>query len=82
MISSESRTMLAGARRPSLITRRAIVVPLVLAGYEHNGKPQSDKPVWRHVIDDRIPLMSYVSLTGAAESLGRGPSRSNDWVAA
>lgn len=46
-----------------------ILEPLEIAGYER--KPLSVRnPVWRHVVDERIPVMSYVSLTGAAEKCG------------
>lgn len=50
---------------------RDILAPLTIAGYEQGGG-QADPPVWRHVVDDRIPLMSYVSLTGAAASWAQG----------
>jgi hypothetical protein len=46
---------------------RDILAPLTIAGYEDEDKPLSVRnPVWRHVVDERIPVMSYVSLTGAA----------------
>lgn len=48
---------------------RKILAPLTIAGY---GKGEGGAPVWRHVVDDRIPLMSYVSLTGAAASWAKG----------
>jgi hypothetical protein len=47
---------------------RDILAPLTIAGYEDEDKPLSvHNPVWRHVVDERIPVMSYVSLTGAAK---------------
>lgn len=55
---------------------RQILEPLVVAGYS----PDVDRPagseapraVWRHILDERIPVMSYVSLTGAASRVGKG----------
>lgn len=41
---------------------RALLDPLVFAGYA-----KADIPAWRQVVDERIPVMSYVSLTGAAK---------------
>lgn len=49
---------------------RNILAPLTIAGYGKDGP--AGAPVWRHVVDDRIPLMSYVSLTGAAASFATG----------
>jgi hypothetical protein len=44
---------------------RKILAPLAFAGYgEGRG------PIWRHVLDERIPLMSFVSLSGAASTVG------------
>jgi hypothetical protein len=44
---------------------REILQPLKIAGYEAE---ETSDPVWRHVVDDRIPVMSFLSLTGAAAS--------------
>lgn len=41
---------------------RVLLDPLVFAGYA-----KADAPAWRQVVDERIPVMSYVSLTGAAK---------------
>jgi hypothetical protein len=42
-----------------------ILEPLIFAGY---GSPAA--PIWRHVLDERIPTMSFVSLSGAAKAVG------------
>jgi hypothetical protein len=65
-----------------------LVEPLDLAGHESSPPaqypasgtpgPSPDRPVWRHVVDERIPIMSYVSLTGAAKTLGAVPE-GTDW---
>lgn len=44
---------------------QALLAPLVLEGHEPEGYPDTE-PRWRHVIDERIPVMSYISLSGAA----------------
>ena len=48
---------------PAFAHWRSLLEPLVLKGYEPPGTP-----AWRQVIDERIPVMSFVSLTGAAKS--------------
>lgn len=48
---------------------RDILAPLVFSGYG-NGRD----PSWRHVLDERIPAMSFVSLSGAAAHLGIEPA--------
>lgn len=48
---------------------RALLEPLKIAGPgEAEVKP--DSTVWRHVVDDRIPVMSFVSLTDAGSRFG------------
>ena len=44
---------------------RQILAPLTIAGYGR-GEAVPAPPEWRQVVDERIPLMSYVSLTGAS----------------
>jgi hypothetical protein len=46
---------------------RDLVEPVKIAGYEG---PDWRGPVWRQIVDERIPAMSYVSLTGAAREHG------------
>lgn len=46
---------------------RELIAPLQLAGYEEEN---SRGPVWRQIVDERIPAMSFVSLTNAAEEHG------------
>lgn len=41
---------------------RALLDPLKFAGYH-----DEDEPAWRQVVDERIPVMSFVSLSGAGE---------------
>lgn len=56
-----------GRTAPLLAHWRAVLEPVVVAGYE----TVADKdPVWRQVVDERIPLMSFVSLSGAAKKAG------------
>lgn len=43
---------------------RNILSPLTIAGYGKGS--DTGQPEWRQVVDERIPLMSYVSLTGAS----------------
>lgn len=49
---------------------RQALRPLVFAGYhpdvDRAAGEEAPKAVWRHILDERIPVMSYVSLTGAA----------------
>lgn len=49
---------------------RAIVAPLQIRGYEDS---RLGGAVWRHVVDERIPVMSFVSLTGASGHSGIAP---------
>jgi len=44
---------------------RELLAPLRIAGYTDD----SSGPVWRHIIDERVPVMSFVSLTGAGKAL-------------
>jgi hypothetical protein len=64
---------------PAAAHWRELLSPLCLAGYEKAGQP-----AWRQVVDERIPVMSFLSLTGAARKLGiksGGPSERDDlWV--
>lgn len=47
---------------------RTILDPLDVAGYEpENRRLSAHYPVWRHVVDERVPAMSFISLTGAAD---------------
>lgn len=51
---------LSGRRTPPVLNVwRDLVHPLRLAGYSRTG----DEHCWRHVVDERIPVMSHVSLT-------------------
>jgi hypothetical protein len=47
---------------------KALIEPLAVAGSPE--AEAADGPVWRHVVDDRIPIMSYISMTGAASRFG------------
>lgn len=49
---------------PMLAHWRQILSPLTIAGY--GATADTSPPEWRQVVDERIPLMSYVSLTGAS----------------
>ena len=44
-----------------------LLAPLKLAGYEGNDW---SGPVWRQIVDERIPAISFISLTGAARQHG------------
>jgi hypothetical protein len=64
LAEAEAVIMRAGQERtaPTDEAWRALLAPLRLHGYEDAS---SNGPVWRHVVDERIPMMSFVSLTGA-----------------
>lgn len=47
---------------------RALLHPLEMAGYE------TAAPALRHVVDERIPCMSYISLSGAGHAAKEGPT--------
>ncbi|MCC5975934.1 MAG: hypothetical protein JJT81_18055 [Rubellimicrobium sp.] len=54
-----------------------IARPLVI-----DGQPNPhDHPVWRHVLDERIPVMSYISVTnpGMADSAAYNQIGEGDW---
>lgn len=55
---------------------REILEPLAFVGYGSGREPS-----WRHVLDERIPVMSWVSLTDAAfrEGIGPGQDPANKW---
>ncbi len=46
---------------------RALLLPLLVAG---DSRDDGIKPVWRHVVDERMPAMTYLSLSGASKKLG------------
>lgn len=52
---------------------RALLDPLVFDGYAEAGTP-----AWRQVVDERIPVMSYVSLTKAADTCYRCSDSDNE----
>ncbi len=55
---------------------RQILKPLAFAGYppdvDRRPTDEAPKAVWRHILDERIPVMSWVSLTGVGKSFGIG----------
>lgn len=60
---------------------RQALRPLVFAGYHPDvdrspAVGEAPSVVWRHILDERIPVMSFVSLTGAAAFLGGAPTGS------
>lgn len=76
---------------------RQVLRPLAFAGYPPDvDRARGETPpgaVWRHILDERIPLMSFVSLSGAAHhgsGLANAPEggpredlrvvRRGDWV--
>jgi len=53
---------------PVMAQWRGLLAPLRIDGYVP-GDMSSDEPVWRHVVDERIPMMSFVSVTGADQTI-------------
>jgi hypothetical protein len=67
----------AGRRTAPLASHfRDLIRPLVVAGDPEQdvARPSIDRPVWRQVIDERAPLMTYVSLTGAQDHASLKPN--------
>ena len=55
---------------PVMAQWRGLLAPLRIDGYAF-GDDAADQPVWRHVVDERIPMMSFVSVTGAYEAANK-----------
>lgn len=50
--------------------------------FDEQSAGNNGQPIWRHVVDERLPLMSFIGLTGAAHRLGIGSSPAEDYKAA
>ena len=63
------------ARRvPAAPHWRNLIGPLVIDGYEDNTENGKGKPSWRQIVDERIPVMTYVGMP-AITAVSRG-----DWM--
>ncbi|MCM5552392.1 hypothetical protein [Pleomorphomonas sp. NRK KF1] len=69
--SSDTSSRRANRAVPVFDYWRHALWPIV---FEGGSATKDDLPVWRHVVDERVPLMSFVGITGAAHALGIGPS--------